>query len=258
MKMKLDLQRSFAFVCLMSGSLACAGCADAPMPAAVARQSAPPKPAAPPPGDKDETPIALAPATAPAASNPAAVPVTTSAGPASAPAIASNPVPLAPTGAPATAPNGAALPPNVAPNGAAMPPNIAPANAVPAPPNNAIPPGPPGLVVPGATPSPANVTVVPAAPGVGVAGKGYGNGDAGFITTPISAYFNVREQLTFDQIAKAMQLYRAIHYGFPKTQEEFDKEIIKANSITLPELPKGHRYQYDPKTGELTVVQPKG
>ena len=51
------------------------------------------------------------------------------------------------------------------------------------------------------------MTVAPAGlRGAGDAGKGYGNGDAGFITQPISAYFGIREQLVYDQIKHNMDL----------------------------------------------------
>jgi hypothetical protein len=109
---------------------------------------------------------------------------------------------------------------------------------------------------PAATP-PANVTVAPAAPGAGEAGKDYGNGDAGFITKPISTYFGIREQLVYDQIKHNMDIYRATHYGFPKTQAEFDKEILEPSNIHLPDLPQGSTYHYNPKSGEYEVWTPK-
>jgi hypothetical protein len=91
--------------------------------------------------------------------------------------------------------------------------------------------------------------------GVGAQGQGYG---AGLITTPLEVYFRAREQITFNiQVADAMRIYRALHdFKGPKSNDEFMKEIIQANRISLPELPAGHRYFYDPKSEELLVEHP--
>ena len=40
------------------------------------------------------------------------------------------------------------------------------------------------------------------------------------------------------------------------SREEFMREIIKNGGIKLPELPRGQRYVYDPKRGELMVEKP--
>ena len=87
--------------------------------------------------------------------------------------------------------------------------------------------------------------------GVGKKGRGLGRG---VVTTPIRAYFRTRQKLVFDmQVRPAVRLYRAQHEHFPKSHEEFMKEIIKKNNIKLPELPAGHSYVYEPQTGELMV-----
>ena len=83
---------------------------------------------------------------------------------------------------------------------------------------------------------------VKAVPGVGKRGRGYGSGP---ISTPVAARFKAEETIRFLQIEHAMKIYRAEHGHFPKTHDEFMKEIIKANSIKLPELPPGERYVYD-------------
>ncbi|MEX2561450.1 MAG: hypothetical protein WD403_16115 [Pirellulales bacterium] len=89
----------------------------------------------------------------------------------------------------------------------------------------------------------------------GVTGKG--DYEPGLITTPISAYFSVRERIVFDiQIPHAMNLYEATNGYKPKSQEVFMKEIIEFNQIELPALPIGHRYVYEPATGELLVEHP--
>jgi hypothetical protein len=35
------------------------------------------------------------------------------------------------------------------------------------------------------------------------------------------------------------------------------KDIIEAGGITLPKLPEGHEYVYNPETEELMVKKPK-
>ncbi|HLA86088.1 MAG TPA: hypothetical protein VJL29_14975, partial [Thermoguttaceae bacterium] len=91
-----------------------------------------------------------------------------------------------------------------------------------------------------------------AAVGMGRQGHGYGNDP---VTYPLATYFRVRERIAIDQIKKAMQLYEALNGRYPRTQDEFRKEIIKANAITLARLPSGVKYRYDPKKAELTVIR---
>jgi hypothetical protein len=86
----------------------------------------------------------------------------------------------------------------------------------------------------------------------GVTGKG-NYGGPGMVTTPISVYFQAREQIIFLQVQHTMQLYEAEHGRKPKTEEEFMKEIIEAGQIRLPQLPPGSKYKYDPEKGELLV-----
>jgi len=107
----------------------------------------------------------------------------------------------------------------------------------------AVPPPPPPPPAP-STEDPAPETVrKPATVGVGKKGRGYGGGP---ISTPIAAYFSTRQRIVFDiEIPPAMNAYRALNGHFPKSHEVFMEEIIKANSIRLPELPSGERYVYD-------------
>jgi hypothetical protein len=94
--------------------------------------------------------------------------------------------------------------------------------------------------------------------GVGAAGKDYGNGDAGLVTTPVSAYFSAREMIVFKiKLPHAMQMFKALNDRNPKSQEEFDEQILKENGIDLPELPEGQKYVYDPEKGQLMVEHPK-
>ncbi len=93
-----------------------------------------------------------------------------------------------------------------------------------------------------------------ATPGVGKKGRGYGTGP---VATPIAAYFRTRQRIVFNiQIQPTMNLYKAQHGHFPKSHDEFIKEIIKKNRIQLPELPEGHRYVYDPNEAKLMVEHP--
>ncbi|MGW8257069.1 MAG: hypothetical protein ACWGMZ_06265 [Thermoguttaceae bacterium] len=92
--------------------------------------------------------------------------------------------------------------------------------------------------------------------GSGVKGRGLGQG---FIATPISAYFVMKERIVFDiKIPDAMRAYKFEHnFKAPMTNEEFMKEVIQKNRIHLPELPPGHYYLYDPKTEKLMVAKPR-
>lgn len=79
------------------------------------------------------------------------------------------------------------------------------------------------------------------------------------IVTPAVAYFRTQERIVFEvTLPHALQLFEATNGRKPKTHEEFMEQIIQANQINLPELPPGHRYVYDPQTGELMVEKPEG
>jgi hypothetical protein len=91
--------------------------------------------------------------------------------------------------------------------------------------------------------------------GSGEKGRGYGGGP---VTTPVAAYFSVRERLVFDaEIPHALDLYKATEGHAPRSQDEFMRDIVTANRIRLPTLPPGHRYVYDPKSEQLMVEHPK-
>lgn len=80
----------------------------------------------------------------------------------------------------------------------------------------------------------------------------------GFITTPLATYWRSQEMVAYRvQVPHALNLYKGMHGYFPKTMEEFEREILKPNKIKLPELPEGHRYAYDPQKGELLVERPR-
>lgn len=105
------------------------------------------------------------------------------------------------------------------------------------------------------TPPPPQTEQVAAGVGVGKKGRGYGGG---IITEPVKQYFTAKERIAFEiEVPHALELYKASHdFKAPATHEAFMKEIIAFNNIKLPELPEGHRYQYDPKTETLMVERP--
>lgn len=147
----------------------------------------------------------------------------------------------------------AAQPPAAAQSGAnpaAGQPLAAPAGQ-PAPQAGSL-PGLPGVQVPG-QPQPNLVTEKAQA---GASGKG-NYGGPGVVTTPISVYFQAQERLIYDSVTYAVKLFEAEHGYKPKTEEEFMKKVIEFNQIRLPQLPPGHKYKYDPQTGELLVEHPQ-
>lgn len=118
---------------------------------------------------------------------------------------------------------------------------------------------------PGAAAMPQTGAVVPPPPAEGMVrekadvGAGRkGHYGPGFITTPVSTFWRTQEMAAYRiQVPQALNLYKATNGHFPKTQEEFEREILKPNRITLPELPANHRYVYDPEKGELLVERPQ-
>ena len=94
--------------------------------------------------------------------------------------------------------------------------------------------------------------------GVGVGKKGRKlekhEGTGKIIAQPAVSYFRAKEKIVFEiVIPKNMQLFQATNGRFPKSHEEFMKEIVEFGQIQLPELPEGGRYVYDPKTHQLMV-----
>ena len=80
----------------------------------------------------------------------------------------------------------------------------------------------------------------------GVSGKG--NYGPGFITTPISTYFTLRERVAFRHLQSELKNYVAAK-GKPKDFAEVETKVIKPAAIQLPELPPGDRYVYLPDKG---------
>jgi len=115
----------------------------------------------------------------------------------------------------------------------------------------------------GAAPNPGAAAMPPPAEGVvrekaDVGAGRKGHYAQGFISTPLSTYWRSQEMVAYRiKVPHALNLYKGTHGHFPKTQEEFDREILKPNMIELPELPANHRYVYDPEKGELQVERPR-
>ncbi len=91
-------------------------------------------------------------------------------------------------------------------------------------------------------PMPPQPSGEPARPGVGQLGIEIADGPLG---TPVKALFGVQESLAFMRLKQPMEIYRAIYGHYPKSHEEFFKEIVQKNNIRLPPLPPGTRYLYD-------------
>ena len=74
------------------------------------------------------------------------------------------------------------------------------------------------------------------------------------LVTPAVSYFRTKEKIVFEiMIPKNMQLFQATNGYYPKSHDEFMKEIIESGLIRLPELPEGSSYLYDPETHQLMV-----
>lgn len=74
------------------------------------------------------------------------------------------------------------------------------------------------------------------------------------ISGPAAALFRVEQKAVFDiKIPHALNLYKATNGHFPKTHEDFMREIVEFNRIELPELPAGAVYRFDSEKGELWV-----
>ncbi len=116
------------------------------------------------------------------------------------------------------------------------------------------PPSPDTPTVEGPTPPPPGTVRVRATGHEGKRGQGYGTGP---IATPVAAYFTSRGQIKILQIRHTLKIYKAEHEGAPKTHEEFMEKIIEAYQLSLPELPRGHRYLWDPEKEELMVERPR-
>ncbi len=117
-------------------------------------------------------------------------------------------------------------------------------------------PTPPGSEAPIPYEAPSTQNMIREKAEVGMGAKGHYK--PGMITTPLATFWRAQEAAAYKiQVPQALNLYKGMHGHFPKTQEEFVREILDPNKIKLPDLPAGHLYVYDPDTGELQVARPK-
>lgn len=122
---------------------------------------------------------------------------------------------------------------------------------VPALPTAAQPPAP-------AAPAPAPPATETVVAEVGVGQKGRSLDEySGMVVEPVKSLFATRERVVFEiTIPKNLQLFQANEGRLPKSHEEFMQRIIKEGMVTLPDLPEGARYKWDPQLGELMVERP--
>jgi hypothetical protein len=76
-----------------------------------------------------------------------------------------------------------------------------------------------------------------------------------YISLQGNAYVSIIGQTSILTIQHAMDIYRATNDRYPKDYEEFTAEIIKANNITLPQLPPYQKYGYDDKEHKLVILE---
>lgn len=109
----------------------------------------------------------------------------------------------------------------------------------------------------GAAAAPAPATVqLKAEAGVGIKGKSLDK-HTGVIVEPAKALLRFEQKSVLEiQIPQALSLFEASEGRKPKSHDEFMSRVVVANNITLPKLPQGHRYIYDPEKGELMVERP--
>ena len=170
---------------------------------------------------------------------------------------------MAPSGRRSAAPEAVGV--AVDPFSMAEPVQSAAPEAPPAQPSTPVEPGPAASATPPAAPQQPAMSYQPQLPpeetirekaAVGMGRKGHYS--PGIITTPLATYWRSQEAAAFKiQVPHALNLYKATNGHFPKTQEEFVREILEPNGIKLPELPEGHFYVYDAEKGELQVARPK-
>jgi hypothetical protein len=76
-----------------------------------------------------------------------------------------------------------------------------------------------------------------------------------YITLQGNAYVAIIGQTSILKIQHAMDLFHAANDRYPKDYDEFRAEIIKVNSIALPQLPPYQKYAYDEKAHKLIILE---
>ncbi|MEZ6062180.1 MAG: hypothetical protein R3C19_17715 [Planctomycetaceae bacterium] len=75
------------------------------------------------------------------------------------------------------------------------------------------------------------------------------------VTGPLEALPGAKQQISELAIQHAVDLFQATNGRYPKDHDEFMTQVIQANNMRLPVLPKGQRYEYDVANHKLMVVQ---
>ena len=75
------------------------------------------------------------------------------------------------------------------------------------------------------------------------------------ITLSGNAYVTMIGKTSILNIQHAMDLYKAANDKLPANYAEFKKEIIEANNIALPQLPRYQEYGYDEKEHKLVILE---
>ncbi len=74
------------------------------------------------------------------------------------------------------------------------------------------------------------------------------------ISGPASELLQFRQKAVLEiQIPHALELFKATEGRYPNSHQEFMEKIVRANRLTLPELPEGMVYRFNPEKGELWV-----
>ncbi len=73
----------------------------------------------------------------------------------------------------------------------------------------------------------------------------------GYMGATAAAKFYAEHQMKILSIDHANQLYWGEHGDWPKSHEEFMKNIIEFNKIALPEIPDDEEYIYVPEQGDI-------
>ncbi len=66
--------------------------------------------------------------------------------------------------------------------------------------------------------------------------------------------FQAEQQILFMKADQALRAFEIIHSRYPQSHQEYMEQVIRGNGLTLPELPEGQRYEYDPQLRQLMVV----
>ena len=109
---------------------------------------------------------------------------------------------------------------------------------------------------PAAQQEPAKIQAQQALAGVGKRGQSLNDdqGVAKMISGPAAALMRIEQKAVLEiQIPHALQLFKATEGRVPKSHQEFMEKIVKANLLTLPELPEGAVYQFNTEKEQLWV-----